>query len=453
MQRVTVLTGRVAMAALVAGLASAAPAGAQLATEPELQPPQLEGPAPDYVAALRWEGVPRIRIPPPPEEIPGLNLVVRDASAPSYLEEVGLPVVHSIAIPPPPPGQPPAVVRGIYMNAWTFGSRRFYGLVALADTTEINSFVIDVKDATGFISYPSNVPTAIEIGANGMVRVPNARQRLALLESKGIHTIARIVVARDALLAKRKSEWAIHHKDGGLWRDGLGEPWVDAYHDSVWVYAAEIAAEAVLMGFKEIQFDYVRFPDEPKERMQNAVFVANTTGESKRSAQRRHVALLGDRVRHLGVPFTLDVFGLTTSATNGMGIGQYWDDLSEAADVLLPMVYPSHYPRGSYGIRYPNAEPYRVVRRALEEGVIRSSRLRNPATIRPYLQAFTLRRPRYTATEVRAQIQAVEDVGLTDWVLWNASGRYPAAAFRPKRRPPAYVAPVVGFEEGPLPQQ
>jgi hypothetical protein len=161
--------------------------------------------------------------------------VVRDASAPSYLAEVGLPVVHSIAIPPPPPGQPPAVVRGIYMNAWTFGSNRFYGLVALADTTEINSFVIDVKDATGFITYASNVPTAIEIGANGMIRVPNVRQRLALLESKGIHTIARIVVARDALLAKRKTEWAIQHKDGGLWRDGLGEPWVDAFHDSVWV--------------------------------------------------------------------------------------------------------------------------------------------------------------------------------------------------------------------------
>jgi hypothetical protein len=290
--------------------------------------------------------------------------MVRDASAPSYLKEVGMPVVHSIAIPPPPPGQPPAVVRGIYMNAWTFGSNRFYGLVALADTTEVNSFVIDVKDATGFIAYPSNVPTAIEIGANGMVRVKNVRQRLALLESKGIHAIARIVVARDALLAKRKSEWAIRHKDGGLWLDGLGEPWVDAYHDSVWVYAAEIAAEAVLMGFKEIQFDYVRFPDEPRERMQNAVYVANTSGESKRSAQRRHVTMLRDRVKHLGVPFTLDVFGLTTSATNGMGIGQYWDDLSEVADVLLPMVYPSHYPRGSYGIRHPNAEPYRVGRHA-----------------------------------------------------------------------------------------
>jgi hypothetical protein len=186
--------------------------------------------------------------------------------------------------------------------------------------------------------------------------------------------------------------------------------------------------------------------------MQHAVYAANPGGESKRSALRRHVTLLRDRVRHLGVPFTLDVFGLTTSSSDGMGIGQYWDDLSELADVLLPMVYPSHYPRGSYGIRYPNSEPYRIVRRALEDGIMRSSRLASPARIRPYLQAFTLRRPRYTAAEVRAQIQAVEDLGLTDWVLWNASGRYPAAALRPKRRP-AVVAPVaVGVNEGALPQ-
>ncbi len=416
-------------------------------------PPRITAPAPDYVDALRWEGVPRISIPLPPHELPGLDLVMRGESPPSYLKEVGLPTVHTIAIPPPPPGQPPAVVRGIYMNAWAFGSNRFYNLVALADTTEINALVIDVKDATGFIAYRTTVPTALDIGANGMVRVRNPRERLALLESKGIHAIARIVVARDALLAKRKSEWAIRHQNGGLWRDGLGEPWVDAYHDSVWVYAAEIAAEAVLMGFKEIQFDYVRFPDEPRERMQNAVYVANRTGESKRAAQRRHVAMLRDRVKHLGVPFTLDVFGLSTSSRGGMGIGQYWDDLSELADVLLPMVYPSHYPRGSYGIRYPNAEPYRVVRRALEDGIMRSADLSQPARIRPYLQAFTLRRPRYTAAEVRAQIQAVEDVGLTDWILWNASGRYPAAAFRPKRLP-AVVAPVaVSVNEGPLQQQ
>ncbi len=199
----------------------------------------------------------------------------------------------------------------------------------------------------------------------------------------------------------------------------------------MWIYAAQVAAEAVLMGFREIQFDYVRFPDEPAHRMQRAVFTARRPGDTQRAAIRRHVAMLKQRVGALGVPFTLDVFGLTTSAEGGMGIGQYWDDLAQLADVLLPMVYPSHYPRGAYGIPYPNAEPYAVVRRALEDGLRRNSQLTGAARIRPYLQAFTLRRPRYSAAEVRAQIQAVEDLGLTGWVLWNARGVYPAAALRP----------------------
>jgi hypothetical protein len=392
-------------------------------------------------------------MPLPPEVGPTVHPLHHGNTAPDYLVAVAL-ADEAIAqptqfqIPPPPPGRPPTVVRGLYLNAWVFGSGRFYDLVALADTTEINAFVIDVKDATGFIAYRSSVPTAVAIGANGLVRSRDARRRLAVLEAHGIHAIARIVVARDPLLAKRKSDWAIHHVEGGLWRDGLGEPWVDAYHDSVWIYAADIAAEAVVMGFKEIQFDYVRFPDEPPGRLNNAVYVARNDGESKRAAMRRHVGLLRDRVTRLGVPFTLDVFGLTTSARGGMGIGQYWEDLSQLADVLLPMVYPSHYPRGSYGISYPNAEPYTIVRRALEDGITRSADLANAARIRPYLQAFTLRRPRYTAAHVRAQIRAVEDAGLTDWVLWNASGRYPAAALRPIWPVTPAVAPAVAPATG-----
>lgn len=389
---------------------------------------------PDYLSGIASPGMQPIQVPPPPPE--GTTYVPSHhrGGVPDYVSAVRPVSTETpsevIAIPPPPPGQPPAAVRGLYANAWVFGSSRFYDLVALADSTEINALVIDVKDATGYVTYHSSVPTAIQIGANALPRAPNARARLALLESRGIHAIARIVVARDALLAKRKPQWAVRDSSGGLWRDGLGEPWVDAFHDSVWVYAADLAAEAVLMGFKEIQFDYVRFPDEPASRMRRALFTARRGGESQRASIRRHVAMLRERVGRLGVPFTIDVFGLTTSAEGDMGIGQSWDDLAPLADVLLPMVYPSHYPRGAYGIPYPNAEPYEIVRRAVEDGIRRSAGLPRTARIRPYLQAFTLRRPRYTATEVRAQIAAVEDLGLTDWILWNARGVYPPGALR-----------------------
>lgn len=384
--------------------------------------------APDYALDIARLGLTTLPVPAQPLRLPDLAVVHHRVQAPDYAKSLRPSEPAPVPIPAPPPGQVPAVVRGIYVNAWVFGSTRFYDLVRLADTTEINALVIDVKDATGYLTYRSNVPTAVAIGGNGMLRVRNVHERLALLASKGIHPIARIVVARDPLLARHKLDWAVHDVNGGLWRDALGEAWVDAYHDSVWIYAAELAAEAVLLGFREVQFDYLRFPDEPPARLSRAIFAARRDGETKRAAIGRQVSLLKQRVEPLGVPFTLDVFGLTTSAVGDMGIGQNWDDLSRLAHVMLPMVYPSHYPRGSYGFSHPNAQPYQVVRRALEHALRRSGP--GTARIRPYLQAFSIFGVRYTAAEVREQIRATEDVGLTDWILWNARGVYPPDALR-----------------------
>lgn len=389
---------------------------------------------PDYELELAFPDFAAVRMPAPPLRGSRLSVLHHEDFVPDYLGAVLASTEGTIPIPPPPLGRPPAVVRGVYLNAWVFGSDRFYDLVRLADSTEVNAFVIDVKDATGYVTYRSAVPTAVYISASRYARVADPQRRLEMLKVRGIHPIARIVVARDPLLARGKPNWAVHDGNGGLWRDGLGEAWVDAYNDSVWVYAADLAAEAVLMGFEEIQFDYLRFPDEPPHRLNRAVFPARQPADSRRAAIARHVALLRDRVKPLGVPFTLDIFGLTASAQGDIGIGQNWDDLAQLADVVLPMVYPSHYRRGSFGIAHPNAEPYRVVRRALEDGIARSRSLPNSAQIRPYLQSFSIFGVRYGAAEVRAQIQAVEDVGLTDWVLWNARGVYPANAFRVERR-------------------
>jgi hypothetical protein len=370
-------------------------------------------------------------------------LAQSSASTPRWgdeLRDAPLPPVHSLPAsiaqplrwPAPPLVQPPREIRAIYVNAWAFGGKRLYELVRLADTTEINSFVIDVKDDTGYLTYRSAVPTAVAIGANDQRRARDTEERLRMLQARGIHTIARIVVAKDPLLAQRKPEWAVRHVNGGLWRDRLDFAWVDAFHDSVWVYAAQLAEEAVRMGFAEVQYDYVRFPDEPPSRMASAVFAARDSGESKRSGVARGLGILRTRTKPLGVPFTIDVFGLTTTATGDLGIGQLWEDLVTTADVVLPMVYPSHYYRGMYQSRHPNGEPYRIVRRALEDGLRRSSALGKTAEIRPYLQAFTLGPPRYTPAEVRAQIRAANDLGLASWVLWNPRSAYEPGIFLPK---------------------
>ncbi len=311
---------------------------------------------------------------------------------------------------------PTANIKALYVNAWAFGSQKLWQLVRLADETEINAFVIDVKDDTGCLLYPSAVPTADQIGANKCVRAKDAKARLDTLAAHGIYPIARIVVAKDPLLAERKAAWSVKDRTtGGLWRDRINIAWVDAYNDSVWIYSAQLAQEAARMGFQEVQFDYVRFPDEPRERMATAIFPAHRAGQTQREAVREHVALLKDRLKPLGVPVTFDIFGLTASATGDLGIGQVWEDFVSVADVVLPMVYPSHYS-------------------ALSDALQRSRPLPSSAEIRPFLQAFTLGRrlPRYTPFEIREQIRAAEDLGITSWVLWNPRSVYQRGALRPK---------------------
>ena len=397
-----------------------------------------------WIRGARWAvfglGVAVAAAAQEPRRPPHLAPIHHDGAPPNYLEAIEPPPESPILRPSPPTGPPPAVVRGLYVNAWVFGSARLEELIRLADTTEINAFVIDVKDASGYVTFRPTVPIAIEIGADKQVRAPDTRRRLARLRARGIHPIARIVVARDPLLAAGKPDWAIRDVGGGLWQDGLGGPWVDAYHDSVWVYAAELAREAVRFGFAEVQFDYVRFPDEPLHRLARARYPAKRANDTQRSSLARHLQLLRERVNRLGVPFTIDVFGLATSTDGGLGIGQHWEDLVQVADVVLPMVYPSHYRRGAYGLTHPNSQPYTVVRRALEDGIRRSSQLDGAGRIRPYLQAFTLGRPRYNAAEIRAQIAAVEDAGLREWILWNPRGVYPPGALR--RDPPLPGVPL-----------
>ncbi|MGH7548695.1 MAG: putative glycoside hydrolase [Gemmatimonadales bacterium] len=391
-------------------------------------------------SATAWVRADSLTAPVPP-------LIVAD-QARAALRPVEIRYVHQESLL----GPVPRVIKGVYVNAWAFGSPKLWQLVRLADETEINAFVIDVKDDTGCLLYPSAVPTARHIGANDCVRAKDARARLDSLALHGIYAIARIVVAKDPLLAERKPQWSVRdRRTGGLWRDRINSAWVDAYNDSVWIYAAQLAEEAVRLGFNELQFDYVRFPDEPRERMATAIFPARQAGWTQREAVRDHITLLRNRLRPLGVPVTFDIFGLTASTTVGdLGIGQVWEDFINIADVVLPMVYPSHYYRGAFGVAWPNGEPYRVVRYALRDALERSRPHPAAAEIRPFLQAFTLgrRRPRYTPFEIREQIRAVEDAGLTSWVLWNPRSVYQRGALRPHGGGASPASEVLSSSDG-----
>ncbi|MEX0907102.1 MAG: putative glycoside hydrolase, partial [Gemmatimonadota bacterium] len=247
----------------------------------------------------------------------------------------------------------PDAVRGLYLNAWAAGSTaKLAKLIDIANRTEINSFVIDVKEG-GEVSYRSRVPLAGAIGAD-RAYIGDVRGMLRKLREAGIYPIARIVVFRDAVLADAYSELSVQHVNGGEWQDRDGHRWVDSFNRKVWDYNIALAREALELGFAEVQWDYVRFPDVPQALMRTAAWPAQE-GRTKADGIRAFLLYSRQQLAKYDAPVTADVFGLTTSAGTDMGIGQYWEKMADATDVLLPMVYPSHYAKGSYGIAHPNA--------------------------------------------------------------------------------------------------
>lgn len=338
----------------------------------------------------------------------------------------------SLLRPKPPLVPPPPVIRGLYVNRWAAVGQKMWNLIGVARRTEINALVIDVKDDRGFVLYRSTVPLAREIGAdtNSAMSATRLRAVLDTMRAHGIYPIARIVVVKDPLLAEHRLHWAIKRRDDHAkpWLDRNGKPWLDPHHDSVWTYAVDLAREAVDLGFSEVQLDYVRFPDE-RGMHRDAVFpLAN--GRPRAAVIREQIGATRAALEPTGVPMTIDVFGLTTSDTTDMGIGQRWEAFIDQADAVLPMTYPSHYAPGSYGIANPNASPYATIDRAMRDARRRTEGIAGAATIIPWYQDFTLGPPRYGAAQVRAQIQAGYDNGFPSWILWNPRSVYTLDALK-----------------------
>jgi hypothetical protein len=327
------------------------------------------------------------------------------------------------------PAARPDVVRGLYVNRWAVLGERVWDLIGVARRTEVNALVLDVKDDRGYVLYRSAVPLAREIGADTTLPVSASRMRAVLdtMRANGIFAIARIVVAKDPILANARHQWAVQRRtDGAPWLDSNGKPWLDPHHRGVWAYAAELAAEAVVLGFSEVQFDYVRFPDEPRMLRETRFPLANHRARDQ--VIHEQLAYLRERMAPLRVPMAIDVFGLTTSDPTDMGIGQRWEQFAEQADIVLPMTYPSHYSRGMYDIARPNASPYATIDHAMRDAIARNAPLAHPPLIVPWYQDFSMGAPRYGIAQVRAQMQAGYDNGIRSWMLWNPGSKYTIAA-------------------------
>jgi len=329
----------------------------------------------------------------------------------------------------------PDTLRGLYVNRWAALGRKLNDLIGVAKRTEINALVIDVKDDRGFVLYRSSVPLAREIGADTAdghwMSGAKLRAVLDTMAAHKIYPIARIVVAKDPLLALKRLDLAIKRKsDLKPWLDKNGRPWLDPHQREVWKYAVDLAREAHELGFSEVQFDYVRFPDEKRLISETVYPLAN--GRTRAQVIRDQLGFVRNALKPLGMRVTADVFGLTATDTTDMGIGQRWEMFVDQVDVVLPMIYPSHFSRGTYRLRNPNAHPYQTIDHALKDAIARSDSVPNAASVIPWYQDFTLGAPRYGAAEIRAQKKAGYDNGFQSWILWNPKSNYTLAALEPQ---------------------
>jgi len=325
-------------------------------------------------------------------------------------------------------------VKGIYMTGYTVGSAdRFNKLIDLVKTTELNAVVIDVKDDTGLMTYSSELPDVAFTGANKKVRIKDIDAVMKVLRENNIYAIARIVTFKDRVAGDKYANLAVKNNSGGIWRDRHGMSWLNPYNKESWDYLVDIAEEAAIKGFDEIQFDYVRFPTDGNVKIID--YGKSAAGKSKAEAIAEFLAYARDRLRNMGVVVSADVFGLVTTTKDDMHIGQHLESIAKSVDVICPMVYPSHYGKGSYGVAEPDFEPYKIVNRSMSVAKGRIAAVEGAAQkaiLRPWLQDFTAsylpRYKKYGPAEVKAQIKATYDAGAEEWLLWNAGNRFTAGA-------------------------
>lgn len=320
-------------------------------------------------------------------------------------------------------------VKGIYVTGPVAGSERMNDLIALVDATELNTMVIDVKNDDGEITWKMDSGSVLEMG-NGVAYIRDIGALMETLKEHNIYTIARIVCFKDPVFAQHHTDCALKKPDGGFVTDAYGLAWVNPYEEEVWAYLTEIAQAALDVGFDEVQFDYVRFPI--GEDADAADYKVDMTINTKEQAISGFLSYAGEHIREKGGVITADVFGtVIDSPTDIDRVGQNYAELGKRVDVLSPMVYPSHYGPGVFGFDVPDAHPYDTVYQALmlSQKVLGQNAGDACARVRPWLQAFTATwvsgHISYEREQIQEQIQAVYDAGYEEWILWNATCRYP----------------------------
>lgn len=373
----------------------------------------------------------------------------------------------------------PLQVKNIYMTSCVAGTPSFrQDLVRLAQETEINSIIIDVKDYSGTISFPPESPAWTPAWQNARCGTRDMRDLIAMLHDNDIYVIARITVFQDPFYTSVRPDLAVKRADGvTVWKDHKGLSFIDVAATEYWDHIIELSVDSYNLGFDELNFDYVRYPSDGP--MQDISFPHSARGQYGSDKQANLEAFfkylheeLSDEEQFAAYNHTntgrasatpwlsADLFGMTTTNTDDLSIGQVLERAAPYFDFIAPMVYPSHYPNNFLGLGNPNDHPYTVVHHAMVSGVermkasttvvagfthtpltianasgtpIRTGQFKKsvyPATkLRTWIQDFDYGGD-YDAADVRAQIQASYDAGVDSWMVWAPSNRYTKAALK-----------------------
>jgi len=303
----------------------------------------------------------------------------------------------------------PETVKGIYVTASTaLNPRKMKQLIDLVHSTELNAMVIDIKDG------------------EDVYLIPEMEELVQQLIKEKIYPIARQVVFLDNKFGQEHPKYALKNKGGNLWYDRAGNLWLDPASREVWEYNAEISKAAIALGFKEIQFDYIRFPS---DGYISSIFYPTWDGQTpKNEVIKSFVEYITKEIKNFSdVPLSIDIFGYTFVVKGDLGIGQYPPDLIDYFDYFSPMVYPSHYSPGNFGFKNPASYPYEVITATLKRGE-RYFTEGNKKKIRAWIQGFNMG-ALYNEKKINLEKQALYDFGLRGWLVWNPWNTYDAKAF------------------------
>ena len=302
-------------------------------------------------------------------------------------------------------------VKGIYLNGYDFtNSEKMDSIITILSETKVNTIVLDVKTDNGHILYDSNLQEVNELN-NKRVKY----DRSLLLEFKqefNIYLIGRVVAFQDTYFAKNFENSSVIDSTTNSPYSQNGQYFLDPGDKKARDYVLNIAIEACSLGFDEIQFDYIRYPDTNKKDL---IYGDENTYENRIKNINSFLRFSKDTLNGMGCLVSADIFGYVLQNKSDNGIGQHLETIAETVDFISPMVYPSHYSKGSFGYQYPNNFPYEVVSAALNDGINRGI---EKEKIRPFLQGFW-----HDSRDVQLNIEAAENKNL-DWIIWNNSSQY-----------------------------